>query len=222
MLYTSQQKQIRQIIISFISINMMDVFLSLKFSPKSLSHYIPVLNYIVSIITIIFARHFNINIAILPSIFPPYRIVRAISNFGLMDFMPISRRSKFITVDMAISRSIANDGITTQTGFVLIFASLFSSFVKPYSFAAMASFSNCVNRCATIQAEFFKFLNTHKSLQIKTPLAASCRFVTTQADNRAGVRINNTIAAKIEQLFCLCGKDIIAQMSESSQWRGIL
>lgn len=44
----------------------------------------------------------------------------------------------------------------------------------------------------------------------KTPLAAGCPFVTTQADNRAGVRNDNTIAVKIEQLFCLCGRGIIA------------
>jgi hypothetical protein len=64
-------------------------------------------------------------------------------------------------------------------------------------------------------AKSFPFLASdtlfHCLLQNKTPLAAGCPFVTTQADNRAGVRNDNTIAAKIEQLFCLCGRGIIAQ-----------
>lgn len=56
----------------------------------------------------------------------------------------------------------------------------------------------------------------------KTPLAVSYPFVVTHTDNRAGVRSNNTIAARIRQLFCMCDKDILAQKFVFIKWRGIL
>lgn len=83
-----------------------------------------------------------------------------------------------------------------------------------------------IGRCLVLVEAFKRlpFLTSkaafHCLLQIKTPLAVSYLIVVTHTDSRAGVRKDNTIMARFRQLFCMCDRDIIAQMSFFINLRG--
>lgn len=83
------------------------------------------------------------------------------------------------------------------------------AFISTLSGAIFAAFLTFVLDC---KLGFTKFaiLDHLELLQSKTPLAVSYPFVATHTDNRAGVRNDNTIAARIGQLFCMCDRGIIA------------